>query len=239
MENAQISTLQEAIVYFSSLANCLEYLAKKRWPDGVMKCSTCGSSSVSFLAKHLRWQCASHHSRRQFSIKVGTIFEDSPIGLDKWLAAMWLITNAKNGISSWEIHRALGVSQKTAWFMLHRIRTAHHSRAGHKFSGQIEADETFIGGKARNMNVAKRARVITGTGGKDKTAVIGILERGGKVRTKVVPNRKKKALQSEVRKHVEAGSAIYTDALKSYEGLDEFEHRSEQRRVGKECRSRW
>src|ERR1017187_7844386 len=229
MENAQISTLQEAIVYFSSPANCLEYLAKKRWPDGVVKCPTCGSSSVSFLAKHLRWQCASHHSRRQFSIKVGTIFEDSPIGLDKWLAAMWLITNAKNGISSWEIHRALGVSQKTAWFMLHRIRLSHQEKLRNKLSGQIEADETFIGGKARNMHQSKRERVITGTGGKDKTAVMGILERGSKAtgskgRVQGVDNTKKKTLQAEVREHVLAGPAIFTDALKSYEGLSEFQH---------------
>lgn len=228
MENAQISTLQEAIIYFSSPANCLEYLAKKRWPDGVVKCPTCGSTSVSFLKNQLRWQCSSHHSQRQFSIKVGTIFEDSPIGLDKWLAAMWLITNAKNGISSWEIHRALGVSQKTAWFMLHRIRLSHHEKVGNKLSGQIEADETFIGGKARNMHASVRARKITSTGGKDKTAVMGILERGGKgrskVRVKVVPTTKKKALQAELRDHVLAGSAIFTDALKSYEGLTEFQH---------------
>ena len=224
MEQYSPATLQEAIIYYASPENCMKYLARKRWPDGVVVCPTCGGTSVSFLKNQLRWQCSSHHPKRQFSVKVGTIFEDSPIGLDKWLAAMWLLTNAKNGISSWEIHRALGVSQKTAWFRLHRIRTAHHSRAGRKFSGQIEADETFIGGKARNMHVSKRARVITGTGGKDKTAVMGILERGGKVRTKVVPNRKKKALQSEIRERVLAGSAIFTDALKSYEGLDEFQH---------------
>src|ERR1017187_6722499 len=228
MENATINTLQEAIVYFSSPENCLEYLAAKRWPDAVVKCPICGSASVSFMAKHLRWQCASHHPRRQFSIKVGTIFEDSPIGLDKWLAAMWLITNAKGGISSWEIHRGLGVSQKTAWFMLNRIRLSHRDKPGNKFYGQIEADETYIGGKARHMHPAVRARRITGTGGKDKTAVMGILERGGKgnsrVRVKVVPTTKKKALQSELREHVIAGSAIFTDALKSYEGLDEFQH---------------
>jgi transposase-like protein len=228
MENAQIRTLQQAIQYFADPQNCIDYLAKKRWPDGVVKCPTCGSTSVSFLSKHLRWQCASHHPKRQFSIKVGTIFEDSPLGLDKWLPAMWLITNAKNGISSWEVHRALGVSQKTAWFMLHRIRLAHHEKAGNKFSGQIEADETFIGGKARNMHPSVRARRVTGTGGKDKTAVMGILERGGKgnsrVRVKVVPNTKKKALQSELRDHVLAGSAIFTDALQSYSGLDEFQH---------------
>lgn len=223
------ATLKDAITYYADPANCLTYLAAKRWPDGVVKCPTCGGASVSFMAKHQRWQCASHHSRRQFSIKVGTIFEDSPIGLDKWLPAMWLITNAKNGISSWEIHRALGVSQKTAWFMLHRIRLTHAPQAGgNKLWGQIEADETFIGGKARNMHANVRARKVTGTGGKDKTAVMGILERGkkgeSKVRVTVVPSTRKKALQSELRQHVLAGSAIFTDALKSYEGLNEFQH---------------
>jgi transposase-like protein len=223
MEQQSPATLQEAIVYYANQANCIDYLARKRWPNGVI-CPTCGSAKVSFLEKHLRWQCSSHHTKRQFSVKVGTIFEDSPIGLDKWLTAMWLITNAKNGISSWEIHRAIGVSQKTAWFMLHRIRTAHRSKGGNKLSGQIEADETYVGGKARNMHRAKRARVITGTGGKDKTAVMGILQRGGKVRTKVVDNTKKKTLQAEIRNHVLAGSAIFTDALNSYEGLNEFQH---------------
>ena len=155
MEPQAPATLQEAIVYFSNPENCLNYLARKRWPDGNVTCPTCGSQHVSFLANQLRWQCASHHPKRQFSIKVATIFEDSPLGLDKWLPAMWLITNAKNGISSWEIHRALGVSQKTAWFMLHRIRLSHKEKLGGKLWGQIEADETFIGGKARN--IASRA----------------------------------------------------------------------------------
>jgi transposase-like protein len=150
--------------------------------------------------------------------------EDSPIGLDKWMTAMWQIVNCKNGISSYEVHRAIGITQKSAWFLDHRIRLALHSGSFEKLSGEVEADETFIGGKARNMHADKRARKITGTGGKDKTMVMGILERGGKVRTSVVSNRKKKALQSEVRKHVEAGSALYTHALKSYEGLSEFEH---------------
>ena len=145
--------------------------------------------------------------------------EDSPITLDKWMTAAWLICNCKNGISSYEIARDLGLTQKTAWFLDHRIRAAMQNGSFDKLSGEVEADETFIGGKARNMHADKRALRITGTGGKDKTAVMGILERGGKVRTKVIPNRKKHALQSEVRKHVEAGSALYTDALLSYEGL--------------------
>jgi transposase-like protein len=150
--------------------------------------------------------------------------EDSPIGLDKWLMAMWQVVNCKNGISSYEVHRAIGVTQKTAWFMDHRIRFALGIGPGNKLSGQVEADETFIGGKARNMHSAKRAAKITGTGGKDKTAVMGILERGGNVRIKVVDNTKKKTLQSEIREHVLAGSALFTDSLKSYEGLNEFQH---------------
>jgi transposase-like protein len=201
-------TLQAAVLYFADPINCRNYLAARRWPDGVT-CPTCGSTTVTFSEKHNRWQCGSHHPRRQFTSKTGTIFEDSPISLDTWLLAMWQVVNCKNGISSYEIARATGVTQKTAWFMDHRIRLALG----------IEPDETFIGGKARNMHLSKRQRRITGTGTKDKTAVMGIMERGGKVRTSVVPNRKKKALQAEVKKHVEAGSALYTDALLSYEGL--------------------
>jgi len=216
-------TLQEAIVYFADPKNCREYLVARRWPDGVV-CPRCGSKDVLFLEKYNRWHCRAKHDAPQFTLKTGTIMEDSPVGLDKWMAAMWQIVNCKNGISSYEVHRAIGVTQKTAWFMDHRIRFMLGMGPGEKASGHVEADETFIGGKARNMHKAVRARKITGTGGKDKTAVMGILERGGKVRTTVIPNRKKKAIQAQIRQHVEAGSALYTDALKSYEGLNEFEH---------------
>ena len=213
------TTLQEAIIYFADPVNCREYLVARRWPDGVT-CPRCGSQNVLFLEKYNRWHCRQKHAAPQFTLKTGTIFEDSPVGLDKWLTAMWQIVNCKNGISSYEVHRAIGVTQKTAWFMDHRIRLALGMDSDDKLSGHVEADETFIGGKARNMHVSKRRRRITGTGGKDKTAVLGILERGGKVKTTVVPNRRKKALQPEVKKHVEAGSALYTDALLSYQGLD-------------------
>jgi transposase-like protein len=222
------NTLQEAIVYFADPTNCREYLVARRWPDGVI-CPRCGSRDVLFLEKYNRWHCRAKHDAPQFTLKTGTIMEDSPVGLDKWMTAMWQIVNCKNGISSYEVHRAIGVTQKTAWFMDHRIRFMLGLGAGEKMSGHVEADETFIGGKARNMHKATRARKITGTGGKDKTMVMGILERGkdgkpSRVRTTVVSNRKKKSLQAEVREHVEAGSALYTDALKSYEGLNEFEH---------------
>ena len=216
-------SLQEAIIYFSNPDNCIDYLAIRRWPDGKVICPTCGCETVTFSEKRRTWTCAKHHSKREFSIKVGTVMEDSAIGLDKWLTAMWLVTNCKNGISSYEVSRDLKVTQKTAWFMLHRIRLALQDEFfGSKLGGnggEVEVDETFIGGKARNMHLSKRQRRITGTGGKDKTAVMGIMERGGKLRTVVVANRRKSALQTEVRKHVEAGAALYTDALLSYEGL--------------------
>jgi transposase-like protein len=217
-------SLQEAVVLFADPANCLAYLVPRRWANGVVVCPTCGSTRVAFQEHRLRWQCATHHPKRQFSVKVGTIFEDSPLGLDKWLPAVWLLTNCKNGVSSWELSRAIDVTQKTAWFMLHRIRLAHQGKNGGKLSGEIEADETFVGGKARNMHANVKARKITGTGGKDKTIVMGILKRGGEVRTKVITNRKRNAVQAEVREHVEAGSEVFTDALKSYEGMTEFQH---------------
>jgi transposase-like protein len=222
--NTEPKSLQEAIVYFSNPDNCVEYLSVRRWSNGVV-CPGCGSRSVKFNAKRRTWQCASHHAKREFSVKVGTVMEDSAIGLDKWLTAIWLVTNCKNGISSYEIARDLRISQKSAWFMLHRIRLAMQDDFTGQLCGEVEADETFIGGKARNMHVSKRQRRITGTGGKDKTAVMGMLERGGKVRIAIIPNRKKSALQEEVKKHVEAGSALYTDALLSYQGLaGEYAH---------------
>jgi len=217
-------TLQEAILYFADPVNCREYLVARRWPNGVV-CPKCGSKNVLFLQKYNRWHCRAKHEAPQFTLKTGTIMEDSPIGLDKWLTAMWQVVNSKNGISSYEVHRALGITQKTAWFMEQRIRLVLHQKIGGKLSGEVEADETFIGGKARNMHKAKRERVITGTGGKDKTAVMGMVERGGKVRLQVVENRRKNELQSQVREHVEAGSAIFTDQLKSYDGLErDFQH---------------
>lgn len=218
------TTLQEAIIYFAEPANCIRYMVAHRWPDGVA-CPTCGRTDVSWLENQGKFQCKSAHSKRQFTVKAGTIFEDSPLGLEKWLPAVWIITStsAKNGVSSCEIARTLGITQKSAWFMLHRIRKAMQNGSMMKLGGPgsngVEVDETFIGGKARNMHIAKRQRRITGTGTKDKTAVVGILERGGQIRTTVAASRKKPVLQAEFRKHVEAGSALYTDALLSYGGL--------------------
>jgi len=214
-------TLQEAIIYFSEFENCKSFVVNSlRWTDGVVKCPRCGSDRVFWIEKARTWKCYGKHDHAKFSLKTGTIMEDSPISVDKWLVALWMIVNCKNGISSCEMAKDLWITQKSAWFLNHRIRMAVHEGSIEKASGHVEADETFIGGKARNMHVAQRRRRITGTGTKDKTAVMGILERGGKIRTSVVANRKKKTLQAEINKHVEAGSALYTDFLLSYEGLE-------------------
>ena len=211
------TTLLEAIRYFSDPDVCVDFVAKLRWPDGPV-CPRCGSVEHSYLSTRRIWKCKG--CKKQFSVKVGTIFEDSPLGLDKWLPAVWLAANSKNGISSHELGRALGTTQKSAWFMLHRIRLAMQMRSLDAFDGEVEVDETFIGGKARNMHKGARARRITGTGGKDKTVVAGVLQRGGRVRAEVVPDTKRATLHARVRAHVAEGSAVYTDALDSYSGLD-------------------
>src|SRR5256712_14101469 len=213
-------TLREAIVHFADFENCKHLMMKLRWPDGKVTWPHCGSERVGYLEKNRVWKCYNKHPMPKFSLKTGTIFEDSPLGLDKWLPALWLVVNCKNGISSCESARALGVTQKTAWFMAHRLRYALKDGGFGLLSGEVEVDETFIGGKARNMHIAQRKRRITGTGTKDKVAVMGIVERGGEIRTMVVDNRKKETLQAEVREHVEAGAALYSDDLKSYDGLE-------------------
>ncbi len=215
-------TLQEAIVYFADPDRAFEYAKRFRWPDGNVVCPRCGKTKHSFLKTRRLWFC--YICQKQFSLKLGTVFEDSALGLDKWMTGFWMLVNCKNGVSSCELARTLGITQKAAWFMLQRLRLALRddffgSKLGSGPDSEIEVDETFIGGKARNMHLSERKRRITGTGTKDKTAVMGILERGGKVRTTVVPNRRKKALQDEVYKHVTAGAALYSDALLSYEGL--------------------
>ena len=218
-------TLQQAIQFFSEYENCKTFMVELRWPDGKVKCPRCGSEKVTYLANARVWKCYQKHDSSKFSMKTGTVFEDSPLGLDKWLPVMWMVVNCKNGISSYEIHRAMGVTQKTAWFMLHRCRLAMQEVNGGKLGGEVEVDETFIGGKARNMHAAKRARVITGTGGKDKEIAMGMVERGGKARVLHVVNRRKAELQANIREHVEAGTAIFSDELKSYDGLAaEYQH---------------
>jgi transposase-like protein len=219
------SGLISAIRHYSNPITCIEEVASVKWPRGKPVCPKCGSKKAGFLKTRLMWKC--RECKKQYSVKVGTIFEDSPIGLDKWLCAMWMLANCKNGVSSYEVARALEVTQKTAWFMLHRIRYAMHNGTINKMTGTVEADETFIGGKARNMHAGERERKIHGRGPMGKAIVFGLLDREtGKVRTSVVGSRRKHHLQAEIRSNVTPGSALYTDALKSYDGLDsEYAHK--------------
>jgi transposase-like protein len=212
------TSLLEAIRYFSDIDVCTEYVAARRWPNGPV-CPRCGCIDYSYLTTRRLWKCKG--CKKQYSIKLGTIFEDSPLGLDKWLPAMWLVANSKNGISSHELARALGVTQKSAWFMLHRIRLAMQTPTAKRLSGEVEVDETFIGGAARNMHKSDRERKgIKGSGMSGKTPVLGMIERGGRVKAEVVPDVRRKTLRPRVTDNVEVGSALYTDALKSYTGLD-------------------
>ena len=213
-------TLRDAIIWFADFEHCRQFMMELRWPDSVVKCPQCGSETVTWLAKQRVWKCYTGHQRPTFSLKTSTIFEDSPIALEKWLCAAWLLISCKNGISSYEIHRGLKVTQKTAWFMLHRIRLAMQETGFNKLAGEVEVDETFIGGKARNMLKAKRAETITGRGPQGKEVVFGMVERGGKVIAGHVDTRKKKDLQPLIRERIEAGAAIFSDELKPYDGLE-------------------
>jgi len=216
-------SLQEAILYFADPKNCREYLVARRWPDGV-SCPRCGKSNVLFLEKYNRWHCREKHAAPQFTLKTGTIFEDSPISLDKWLTAMWMIVNAKNGVSSWEIKRSLKVTQKTAWFMLHRIRLSlKESHGGFKLGGpdtEVETDETFVGGRKKNMHKDRALRYEQKGGAQGKAVVQGFLDRDlRKVRASVVPNVKRETLQAEIMKQVKYGSTVYTDDAVMYNDL--------------------
>jgi hypothetical protein len=231
-------TLQEAIVYFADYQHCHDFMISLRWPDGKVKCPHCGSEQVTYLEKARLFKCYERHPLAKFSLKVGTIFEDSPVSLDKWILAMWLVINCKNGISSYEIARDLGVTQKTAWFMDHRLRFALHQGSFEtKMGGEgstVEADETYIGGKARNMHAARRRAKgfsdLSKTGGAGKVAVFGLLERhskGSKVRTKVIGKFDSRSMKNEIVQQVAKGSTVYTDEHGGYSTLGDngdFEH---------------
>lgn len=211
------TNLLEAIRYFSDLDVCTEFVSKLRWPRGPV-CPRCGCVEYSYLTTRRLWKCKG--CKKQYSVKVGTIFEDSKLGLDKWLPAVWLTANSKNGISSHELARALGITQKSAWFVLHRVRLAMQTES-FLLSGEVEVDETFIGGKARNMHKSVRESkgMSKGGGSIDKTAVLGMVERGGKVRAEVIPNAKGDTLKPRVRDAIEPGATVYTDQWSGYHGL--------------------
>ena len=217
-------TLQEAVQIFSDFENCRQFMVFVRWPDGVVECPYCGSTKLTWLAKANVYRCYGDHKKQKFSLKVGTVFEDSPIGLDKWLPALWLLVNSKNGISSYELHRALGVTQKTAWFMLHRIRLAMESETFHKLGGRqggpVEIDEAYIGPKPQRMHKSRRAEMKLASGGKMGVPVMGMLDRDlRKVRANVVPNVRRETLQNEILKNIERKSRIYSDAAPVYDHL--------------------
>ena len=212
-------TLQSAIQFFSDPENCRKFMAAVRWLDGVVRCPYCNSEKVTYLANAKLYRCYGDHPKQKFSLKVGTVFEDSPIALEKWLPAVWLVVNCKNGISSYELGKAIGVTQKSAWFMLHRIRLAMQAKSFAKIGGpgsEVEVDETFIGGKARNMHKEKRIRTKVREGNWGKTIVMGMLERGGHVKARVIPNRRKPALHGAIAETIEKGSKLYTDEHVGY-----------------------
>jgi hypothetical protein len=229
MEN-EPKTLVEAVRYFADPETTLKTIIELRWPDGVA-CPTCGCKEVRFISTRRIWECKNKHPKRQFSGKIGTIFEDSPLPLDKWFVAIWAIANCKNGISSYELHRALDVTQKTAWFMLHRIRLAMQAGSIMTSNGAFEADETLIGGIAKNMHADRRAKEIKGTGrSKGKAVVMGIIRRKtaaskSKVKATVINDASHASLYSELSKAVEPGAHLYTDAWQGYRGLSaEYRH---------------
>ena len=222
-------TLQQAIQLFTDEQVCINAVASMRWPDGP-ECPHCQAKEPYYLATQKRWKCRS--CRKQFSVKVGTIFEDSPIPLQKWLPALWMLCNDKNGISSWELHRALDISQKSAWFVLHRLRMVLKNKSGFQFGGPVEVDETFVGGKIANMHKSRKVRMTQIKGQQlkgdhmNKTIVMGLLDRElRQVRAKVVPNVRRDTLQAEVLREVKHGSKVYTDEWIGYKALhQQFVH---------------
>jgi transposase-like protein len=220
--DAKAKTLQQVIRYFGDEQVCIDTVAAMRWPDGP-ECPACEHKEHYYLKTQHRWKCKECY--KQFSVKVGTIFEDSPLPLDKWLCAMWLIANCKNGISSCEVARDLGITQKSAWFMMHRIRKSMQDGSVVKVGGpdsEVEVDETFIGGKARNMHRSRKAgKGYEHRGIINKTVVMGMLQRGGKITTKVIQERDKQTLHGHVRACIEEGTKLYTDEWGPYTGLDE------------------
>ncbi len=218
-----LKTLQQAIAYFSDPDRAFEYAVRFRWPDGIY-CPRCGAQKFSFIKTRKLWYC--YACKKQFTVKVKTIFEDSALGLDKWMTAVWMLSNCKNGISSYEVASSLGITQKSAWFMLQRIRKAMKGNAfgqgkiGGGSGSEVETDETFIGGKTANMHKDKRIKAQGRGPYTNKTIVMGILDRDlRQVRATVVPNVRRETLQDEILKQVKHGSTVYTDEAVGYDKL--------------------
>jgi transposase-like protein len=211
-------TLTEAIRFFGQPQNCIDTVAAMRWEDGKPVCPNCGKLDHYWLATQSRWKCKA--CKKQFSVKVGTVFEDSPVTLDKWLITLWMLVNCKNGVSSYEVAATIGVTQKSAWFMLQRLRKVLQDDDKTKLEGTIEVDESFIGGKARNMHLSKRLKAMEKKNRGGKSIALGFLERGGRLRTTVVEDRERRTLQGHIRNHVEPGAEVVTDELHSYWGLE-------------------
>lgn len=217
-------TLMEAVRYFADPDVALKHMVELRWPTGVA-CPTCGRTDVRYIATRRLWECKEKHARKQFSAKVGTIFEDSAIPLDKWFVAIWMVSNCKNGISSYELARALGITQKSAWHMNHRIRLAMRLGTIEKMTGEVEADEAYVGGDPKNMHARRRLT----KGWSDKSAVLGILQRSrsespSRVHVRLIPNAGSFHLHRHIKGAVEAGSTLYTDKHGGYRGLSEYTH---------------
>jgi transposase-like protein len=216
-------TLQQAVLYFGDPDKCFNYMVSLRWPNGV-ECPACGRKDVHFISTRRMWECKGRHPRKQFSVKVGTIWEDSPISIDKWLIAAWMMANCKNGVSSYEIARTVGVTQRSAWFVMHRIREAIKNKSfckiGSPDGGPVEVDETWVGGKSANMHNERRLRYEQSGGHHGKTVVMGMLDRDAReIRAKVVPNVKRETLQNEVLSNVKFGTKVYTDSAPAYDLL--------------------
>lgn len=210
------TTLVDAIKYFSDEQICIDSVAEMKWPVGEISCSGCGEvGNTLWLANQKRWKCRG--CKKQFSVKVGTIFHDSPLGLDKWMVAIWMLANCRNRVSSYEVARTIGITQKSAWHMMHRIRKAMTDQGADKLGGgPVEINETFVGGKVKNMHKSKRVKGLNYSAGNGKAIVMGMLERGGKVRAGVIADRKKANMQPALEGNVHAGSHIITDEHATY-----------------------
>ena len=210
-------TLIDAVHYFSDKERCEELLRDIRWPDGEVKCPHCKSTHVRYMISVNRWKCYAKHKRPQFSVRTGTCFEESAVPLSKWFICLYLIVNAKNGISSWEVHRAIGVTQRSSWFMLQRIRDGLKTRK-RRLEGVVEVDESFHGGRYKWMHGDARRQKPR------KTIVMGLYQRGGPVQTVVIPDRERPTLHRQIKSSVAPGSKLFTDDLRSYNGLKPFYH---------------